>query len=388
MSLSMQLNLRHLRVLLAVADTGSVTRASSLCHVSQPAVTQAIAKLERTIGVSLFSRSQQGMFVTAAGAMLANRVRRAFAYLDPVLSDVSPRLKTTATFAHLNALIAVREAENFTLAARRLGIAQPTVHRAVSQLEREAARPLFERTSYGIVATRPAQALAQAARLAFAEIAQAEADLAEITLKDAGRLVIGAMPLSYSYVLPKAIASFRKSRPSLPIQLLDGPYSDLLAGLRRGEIDFLIGALRDPAPIDDIEQTVLFNDTLVLVAGRAHPLVKRARVELEELASYPWVVGPRGTPLRSQFDSLFAPLGDRSPRNIVESSSVILMRELLDVSNHLGCMSYRQAEAEISRKLMRALPIDLSHTSRPIGLTVRKGWLPTVAQSQFLELLR
>lgn len=380
-------SLRHLRVFLAVVDTGSVTRAAELCHVSQPAVTQALSKIERTAGLSLFSRSPRGLFVNNAGKTLATRVKRAFSYLDAASAELSPRLKITATAAQLQALIAVREAENFTLAARRLGLAQPTVHRAVSQLEQEAVRPLFERTSYGMVATRAAQALAQAARLAFAELAQADADLAEITSEEAGRIVIGAMPLSRSYVLPKAIAEFRKRRPNLPIQILEGPYSDLLAGLRRGEIDFLIGALRNPAPINDVEQRVLFFDTLVLVAGRTHPLTKKASVTLDELAAYPWIVAQKDTPTRRYFDSLFAPLGGAAPRSIVESGSLILMRELLDASDHLGCISYLQAEAEISRGLMHALPIDLSQTSRPIGVTLRNGWLPTVAQQQFLELM-
>lgn len=47
--------------------------------------------------------------------------------------------------------------------------------------------------------------------------------------------------------------------------MIEGPYHDLLAGLRRGDIDFLIGALRYPSPIDDIEQQTLFDDTLVLL---------------------------------------------------------------------------------------------------------------------------
>ncbi|WP_409456623.1 LysR family transcriptional regulator [Rhizobium lusitanum] len=383
----MQHNLRHLRVFLTVVDTASVTKAADLCHVSQPAVTQALSKIERGVGMPLFTRTTQGLFVNKQGEVLARRVRRAFGYLDPALSELSPRLRITATTAQLQALIAVREAENFTLAARRLGLAQPTVHRAVTQFEQEAARPLFERTSYGIVATRAAQTLAQAARLAFAELAQAEADLAETVSEEAGRIVIGAMPLSRSYVLPQAIASFRKFRPKTSIQVLEGPYADLLAGLRRGEIDFLIGALRDPAPIGDVEQQVLFADTLVLVAGRDHPLTKKQSVAVEELARYPWVVALKGTPIRGHFDAMFDALGER-PSGIVESSSLILMRELLDRTDHLGCISYLQAEAELLRGLLKALPCNLDHTARPIGLTLRSGWMPTAAQDLFLHFVR
>jgi DNA-binding transcriptional LysR family regulator len=378
-----QHNLRHLRVFLAVVDTNSVTRAADVCHLSQPAVTQALNKIERGLRTSLFTRTPQGLFANAQGDVLAKRVRRAFGFLDPALNELSPRLRMVATTSQLQALIAVRESENFTLAARRLGLAQPTVHRAVTQLEEEAARPLFERTSYGIVATRAAGTLAQAARLAFAELAQAEADLAETLSEEAGRIVIGAMPLSRSFVLPRAIAEFRKFRPNTPIHILEGPYADLLAGLRRGEIDFLIGALRDPAPIGDVEQRFLFTDTLVVVAGSNHPLTARSELSVEELAAYPWIVGQRGTPIRRHFDALFEGL-DHPPKSIVESSSLILMRELLNGTDHLGCISYLQAQAELSRGLLKALPLDLSHTARPIGLTLRINWMPTRAQEQFL----
>jgi len=284
----LQHSLRHLRAFLAVVESGSVTRAAETCFVSQPAVTQALSKIEKTAGLPLFSRTPQKIFANTAGDILARRITRAFGYLDPALSELSPRLTMTATTAQLKSLIAVRETENFTLAARKLGLSQPAVYRAVGQLEEEAARPLFERTSYGIVATRPAQALAQAAKLAFLELEQADADMAELTSAEIGRIVIGATPLAKSYVLPKAIAAFRKQRPNLPLQINEGPYPDLLLALRRGEIDFLLGALRVPAPIGDVEQRVLFYDTIVLVAGNSHPLAGRTGIAAEEIAAYPW----------------------------------------------------------------------------------------------------
>ncbi len=383
----LQHSLRHLRAFLAVVDSGSVTKAAEQCFVSQPAVTQALSKIERTAGLPLFSRTPQRIFANPAGEILARRIRRAFDYLDPALSELSPRLRVTATAAQLKSLVAVRESENFTLAARGLGLSQPAVYRAVSQLEEEAGRPLFERTAYGLVATRAAQSLAQAARLAFLELEQADADLAELTASEIGRIVIGATPLAKSYVLPRAIASFRTLRPNLPIQIKEGPYPDLLTGLRRGEIDFLVGALRMPAPIGDVEQRTLFHDTIVLVSGNNHPLASRSSVTVEELARYPWIVGQQGTPIRRYFDDIFTSGAGQPPKSIVESGSLILMRELLDATEHLGCTSRLQAEAEIARGLMRALPFDLLHTSRPIGVTLRRNWLPTAAQQAFLDLL-
>lgn len=381
----MKFNLRHLRVFLAVADQGSVTKAAISCRVTQPAVTQALAKLEHDFGLSLLERTAQGMFLADAGRVLADRARRAFALLDPALSEVSTRLLLTVTHTQLRGLIAVREAESYTLAANRLGVAQPTVHRTIAQLEQEARQPLFTRTARGIIATRQAEALAQAARLTFVELDQAEADLHEFNGREVGKIVIGAMPLSRSRLLPKAIAAFRKERPHLPLQVHDGPYADLLAGLRRGEIDLLIGALRSPIPVDGIEQRELFKDTLALIGRADHPAV-RPGVTLESLVDYPWVVAPEGTPTRKRFNAMFAPLG-RTPRSIVESGSLIVMRELLLATDHLGCISRQQAEVEARNHALAFIDYPMAETSRPIGLTVRAGWVPTRAQRAFLDAL-
>jgi LysR family transcriptional regulator, regulator for genes of the gallate degradation pathway len=213
-------------------------------------------------------------------------------------------------------------------------------------------------------------------------------EVSEALGREVGQIVIGAMPLSRSFILPKAIAHYRARRPRLLIRVLDGRYADLLGGLRRGEIDFLIGALRDPPPIADVEQTLLFEDSLVLVARPGHPLAAAATVTLDDLAGFPWVVAGPGTPARAHFDRLTAPLADRTPDGIVETADFILMRELLLASNYLGCISHLQAEAEIAKELIAQLAFELPGTSRPIGITTRLGWGPTPSQSEFPALLQ
>lgn len=376
-------NLRHMRVFLDVTRHASVTRAAELGNLSQPAVSQAVAKLERWAAQPLFRHSAQGLFVTEAGDMLARRVARALQRLDGAMMPISARLMRTATTSQLQALVAVRELGNFTLAARKLGIAQPTVHRSIAHLESEAGKPLFERTSIGLRATRACQALADAARLATAELDQAAMELAELSGREVGRIVVGSMPLSRSHILPRAIAGFRRARPRMLIRIEEGSYDDLLTGLRRGEIDFLIGALRAQLPIADVEQEFLFNDDLVLVVGTGHRLAGRSDLDLAELARYPWVVARPGAPTRLLFDDLFCG-GDARPDSIVETGSLILMRQLLRHSDHIGCISRLQAAPEIDHGLMVALRFDLLGTSRPVGVTTRAGWHPTPAQRAFL----
>ncbi len=380
-------NLRHLRLFAAVADLKTLTATSQTWHISQPAVTQAIGKLERETGGPLFERSRHGFFLTPRGELLQRRVDSAFALLDPALADISPRLKTTLSYAQLQALIAVGESENFTLAARRLGLAQPTVHRAVTQVEQEAVRSLFERTAFGMLPTRLCQALIQAARLAIYEFDQADAELAEFNGGEAGSVVIGALPLARSTLLPRALSRFRLQKPTYPVRVLDGPYDEMLGGLRRGAIDFLIGALRVPAPIGDVVQERLFDDRLALLAGPGHPLAGRSSVTIDDLTAYPWVVPRSGTPTRGQFETLFTTGGKEPPARVIESGSLLLMRELLNESQHLGCLSRHQSERECDHGLLVAIDYPTDHLLRPIGLTYRQNWRPTHAQELMLQLV-
>ncbi|WBU58383.1 LysR family transcriptional regulator [Paracoccus sediminicola] len=371
-----------MRMFQTLSETHSVTRTAETCHVSQPAVTQAMNKLERDAGQPLFQRSPKGIFPTEAGEMMARRTRRALSFLDAAMNDMASTVRFQATRPQLAALIAVSESGNFTLAARMLGLAQPTVHRSTSMLEQAAGVQFFERTAHGLIATRAARQLAQAARLAFAEMDQAEADLAAMAGREVGSMVIGALPLSRSRLLPAAMLRFRETRPGFSFDVIDGRYEELLAGLRRGEIDMMIGALRMPVPVDDVAQERFFDDSVVVVARQDHPLTRRKTLRAEDLTDYPWVIAREGTPLRAALESV---LPGEVIRNGISTSSVMLMRELLSGSDYLAAVSCLHISGEAES--LAVLPVDLPCSSRAIGITTRAGWEPTAAQRAFLDLI-
>ena len=78
----MAMTLSQLRTFLAVSDTGSVRVAAESLLVSQPAVSAAIASLERELGVALVARSGRGLRLTAAGTAFADDVRASLGLLD------------------------------------------------------------------------------------------------------------------------------------------------------------------------------------------------------------------------------------------------------------------------------------------------------------------
>ena len=376
-------SLRHLRILREIARSGSVSEAARLCRVSQPAVTLALARVERKLGARLFDRGPGGLVPTERGAILVARIGRACAFLDPALAAFGPRLAQTVTAAQLRALIAVVEQEGFSQAARHLGLSQPTVHRAIAGMEQDTGHPMFERGPRGVVASRPARALANAARLAFVELEQAQAELAAAGGAEVGRITVGAMPLSRSYLMGPAIARFRLTHPRLTLRIVDGTFDTLAAPLRRGEIDLLVGALRPPEAMPDLRQEMLFSDTMAVVCRPGHPATC-GRVDWSRLAAHPWVVAPPGTPARGFFDAIVP----QPPVSLIESGSLILMREVLRESDHLGFISARQVAPELCAGTLAQLPVAMPDTARPIGLIERDGWVPTPAQSALIAALR
>lgn len=378
-------SLRHLRIILAVQRTRSITRTAESFHLSQPAVTTALTGLEARLGVALFHRHPSGLDPTPVGAALGLRIARAFAMLDPALSELSPRLVRTASLAKIRALIAVVETESFSAGARRLGIAQPTVHRAIAEMEGDAGQDLFSRTAQGVIPTRPVRNLATAAQLALSELAQAPADIAELLGREAGRVVIGAMPLSRSVLLGPAIARFRALGRTIPVRVVEGPYDELTLGLRRGEIDFLIGALR--ADVRDLQQAPILTDEMAIVCRPGHPALGH-NADARLLARAPWVVAPEGSPAREHFHRLFHTAAMNPPVSLVETGSMELLVDLVRRTDHFGFVSARQVQGVLARGILAQLAYPLPGTSRAIGLTFRPNWHPTPAQSDMVAAIR
>lgn len=78
----MELDVRHLRAICAIADTGSLTRAAAVLGMSQPGLTAALHRMERVLGGALFSRDSRGSLPTALGELVVARARAILPAMD------------------------------------------------------------------------------------------------------------------------------------------------------------------------------------------------------------------------------------------------------------------------------------------------------------------
>lgn len=82
------MDIKQLRAFLAIADTGSITRASETLHLVQPALSRQLRMLEDELGTPLFERTPRGMELTDAGARLVERARRALREIDGARTEI------------------------------------------------------------------------------------------------------------------------------------------------------------------------------------------------------------------------------------------------------------------------------------------------------------
>lgn len=386
-------NLRHLQCLREIARLGSLGAAGRAMHMSQPAVTQAVAGLEAYFGAQLLTRRRDGVSPTPAGEICLMRIDRALSQLREALADTRTAEGERIDFTRLvrtrqlGALSAVVELGNFTAAARAQQTSQSSVHRSARELEQALGFSLFEKTSFGVNPTREAQRLGRRTRLAFGELSQAQSEVSALMGGRSGRTVIAALPLARSYLVPAALLEFSQAHPRHGVEILDGGYTNLLAGLRNGESDILIGALRDPAPAADVLQEHLFDDPLAIIARADHPLARR-RPTVASLRKYQWIAPRRGSPLRLQFDALMASGGGEVPIPSIECNSLAATRAFLLESDRLTLLSAHQIHYDLRAGSLVALPHPSGDVTRPIGLTLRRNWRPTILQEELLTVLR
>jgi LysR family transcriptional regulator, regulator for genes of the gallate degradation pathway len=388
---------RQLLVFETVARTENVSRAAAAIHVSQPAVTQAIAQLENEVGTPLFRRRNTGCYLTEAGGILQRRTARLFAQLEQALAELGmgmPRvgpaqlrsLERKLSRPHMRALLAIAENGSFAAAARALAMSQPSIHRAARELERVLRRPLFQRTVHGLTATQPAAEFARQVRLAVQELERAVEEIEASQGRSRARIGLGLLPQAGAFFVARALKDLGESYPDTRIEVIDGNFDFLIKRLRSGGIDFIIGPVRGLNLSFGVVETVLFDDPYALVVRRGHPLTRKRQIRRRDLLDYDWIAPPPDAPRRVVYDALFAGL-DRMPRSTLQTSSPNLTRAILTETDCITLLSRHESRAEGEMGFLTVLPFAVPHQARQVQVTTRADWLPTAVQLRFLQAL-
>ena len=380
-----------LRAFDAVARTRSLTRAAAVLRRSQPALTIAMAKLEKGLDVGLLERGRSGAHLTEAGRILAHRTSRMFDRLDTALLDAAgaieeQHLSDLFTDAQVRCMAALADHATVERAAEAIGITTASFRRTLQSLERLLARALLQPVVQGLGPTRQGAELARRVKLAVLEIA---AGIEEIEI-DRGRIrsriAIGVVPLSATRLLSAAINDLLADYPEAGVTIAHGAYDPLLDDLRSARIDLLFGVLRLPEGIGDVIEVPLFLDPYVVAARKGHPLAGSRRLKLEDLARYDWIAPKTGTPRRQNLERMFKGYGV-TPKIAIETSSLNVQRSLLLSSDRVTLLTRQEMEDQTSRGSLTALSFTPAIERGHDGIAMRRDWQPTSVQRKFLDLL-
>lgn len=183
----------------------------------------------------------------------------------------------------LRYFVAVAQSGNFSRAAERCFVSQPSLSQQIQKLERQLKRPLFHRLGRKAVLTEGGRLLLDKAMTILAGVEDAERRLRGGDEAQGGRLSIGAIPTIAPYVLPGTLQRFSAGSPHAELIIREDVTAPLISAVAEGELDLAIVAL----PTDDprLHAEPLLTETLLLAVPANHPLAKRRKmVTVKDLA--------------------------------------------------------------------------------------------------------
>ena len=395
---SNSINIMQLRFFCQVALRGSVSRAADDLFRTQSAITRAIRDLEASLNVILFERHYSGMVLTEYGKCILPRARRAVEDLQAVpalMRKLKVRASASTALPDAGWLFHTRRLEIFIqlyhvnhtqTVATQLGVTQPAISAALKILEKGADAALFRRTPEGVRPTAAADVLYPHISRSLNELDNIWSDLAARRGVLEGSVRIGALPLSRTQLLPGAIASFLARHPNITIMTNESPYESLVSDMRAGNIDFIIGALRQDEDLPELTNEALFEEDMLILARNDHPLLHDPDPR-SKLAQAQWVLPRSNAPARHLLDNAFLISGLPLPQPCVETGDAAMVRGLLLHSDMLAAVSTSQMRYEIENGVLTVLPVRLPDTTRRIGLTFREGSIPSPATQALLTFI-
>ena len=167
-----------------------------------------------------------------------------------------------------------------------------------------------------------------------------------------------------------------------------GTYDVLMPALEGGDLDMVLGRLPAEGRSSALVYEEFYAEPVCLVTRRAHPLTRRRRLRLADLSGEPWVMPLPETALRRQIERAFVDAGATTPRNVIESVSILTNRLLLRHSDAIGVMPYHVALDDVEQGLLAILPVKLKSIEGPVGAIYRKPGELAPAAAAFLTCLR
>ena len=204
--------------------------------------------------------------------------------------------------SQLRYAVAIAETGNFTRAAERCHVTQPSLSQQILNLESEVGHKLFHRLGRKAVLTEAGITFIERARRILFEVENAAKELSDHPSLDR-RITVGALPTIMPYLLTPLIARCRTEHPNLLIHAREDFRADLMRGVVEGELDLALVTLPVKDPRVSIEP--LLTEPLLLVVGKGHPFASRTEININDISEETFVTTADSSMLNAQIRSIF-----------------------------------------------------------------------------------
>lgn len=271
---------------------------------------------------------------------------------------------------HLRVIAALSDLKLLARVAEELNVTQPAVSKQIAELEKIVGVPIVTRDRNRLFLTPIGHRLVGHAKQALNQLDRAAFDIEAMASGISGAVAIGVVSSVAPTLLPSTIALFKSSTPEASISVREGHFVELIPELQGGALDLLIARSWQPQELPGISQLRLFEEPVVIVAGRNHKLARKPDLKWTDLVDFPWIMPQANSVARQAVDALFAENELAPPANTIASLSLTLNLALLDTIPALGLMPQRLAQSHAARGDIVTLPL---HT-RGVLSEVRCFW--------------
>ena len=291
-------------------------------------------------------------------------------------------------FSDMEAFLAVRETGSFRMASERLNLSQPAVSRRIQKLEAALGSVLFERTTRAVKPTLAAKRFQARAEAILEEVRETIRTMNDESVAFAHQrsaiMTVATIPTVVGSLLLPALRAFRRQGFLSRVRLLDHSANEVAESVAQGEADFGICSIPTLEPGTDFE--ALFEDAIMLVVHRDHPLARPDRVRWREIADEALILPARGTGNRMLIDEALA----RASRPLIWTYEVGRTATALElVAERAGiALLPHSAAVSLAGKGLAFRPMTAPEITRPVGLLARAGEKDTDAVSAFKDVLR
>ena len=202
------------------------------------------------------------------------------------------------------AFLAVAEDGSINAAAEKLHISQPALTRTIRELEEQVGTQLFDRNPKGVTLTPFGQSLVGHARRLRSELELLARSVQSYRSNQRSHLAIGAVPVHPVSLVAKAIAEVQKN-DNVEIGIVVGSQLEMIALLRAGKVEMVLGPLLADADIAGLQQELINREGTEFYCRPDHPLAGKTQLTAQDLGAAQWVLAGRGNALRTRIDDHF-----------------------------------------------------------------------------------